>query len=92
MVSQHSWTRWRKEYLHILQQRTKWQRSDYSTLMVGSVLLIQDDNAPSMHWPLGRIVELHPGKDNIIRAVSVKTKNGVYKRAATRVCVVPLDN
>lgn len=65
---------------------------DESVLKIGSVVLIRDDNALTMHGPLRKIIDLHPGKDNIIRAVSVKTKNGIYKRAAARVCVVPLDD
>lgn len=42
-----------------------------------------------MRWPLGRIVEVFPGKDGIVRAVSVKTKTGTYSRPVVKVCPLP---
>lgn len=89
LMGQHFWTRWRKEYLHHLQQRSKWQLNTNQNYRIGSLVLLKEDNVPSMFWPAGRIVEVHPGKDNVVRVVSVKTKNGVVKRSVTKISLFP---
>lgn len=90
-MGQHFWARWRTEYLHHLQQRSKWQTSCDSSPQVGDMVMIQEDNVPPMSWPLGRLVEVHPGKDGVTRVVSVKTKGGVLKRAVTKIALLPVD-
>ncbi len=43
-------------------------------------------------WPLGRVVEVYLGQDSLVRAVSVKTACGVYRRSVVKVAVlVPCD-
>ncbi|XP_066261302.1 uncharacterized protein [Euwallacea similis] len=90
-VGQHFWSRWRKEYLHQLQQRNKWQFQTNPEVHVGALVLLKEDNVPSLCWPLGRIAAVHPGQDSAVRVVSVKTKNGTLKRAVTRVALLPID-
>ena len=90
---QHFWSRWHKEYLTELQTRVKWQKHQSSNqLNVGSIVLIKEDNLPPLKWQMGRVIELHPGKDNVVRVVSVKTNHGAVKRAVTKICILPLDN
>ncbi|XP_023310160.1 uncharacterized protein LOC111691478 [Anoplophora glabripennis] len=91
-MTQHFWKRWKNEYLHNLQQRSKWKfQSDVSSL-IGSLVLLKEDNTPPQQWPKGRITAIHPGHDNIVRVVSVKTPSGIVKRALGRVCVLPLNS
>ncbi|KRY96047.1 hypothetical protein T11_16486 [Trichinella zimbabwensis] len=33
-------------------------------------------------WPIGRITDVHPSKDGIIRSVTVKTKQGTVTRSS----------
>lgn len=89
LMRQHFWKRWVKEYLHQLQTRNKWQFDNDSKMHIGSLVLIKEDNVPPMVWPLGRIVEFHSGKDLITRVVSVKTKNGIVKRAVSKLSLLP---
>lgn len=91
LIGQHFWARWRKEYLHHLQQRTRWQFDKNPELQIGAMVLLTEDNIPPIYWPLGRIVETYPGKDNIVRVVSVKTNSGLFKRSVTRVALLPLN-
>ena len=49
-------------------------------LKVGSVVLIKEDNTPKIKWPLGRVIELHPGRGELVRSVTLKTAKGVVKR------------
>lgn len=88
-MRQHFWTRWSREYLHQLQQRTKWTASVPSP-QEGGLVVLREDNIPPLHWPLGRIEALHPGADGVVRVVSVRTVRGVLKRPVKRVCVLPL--
>ena len=55
------------------------------------MVVLRDENTPPLMWRLGRVVELHPGKDNVMRVVSLKTSSGVVKRAVNRICVLPVD-
>ncbi|KAJ8971033.1 hypothetical protein NQ317_013967 [Molorchus minor] len=41
-------------------------------------------------WKLGRIVQLYPGDDSIVRVASIKVGESVFKRATSRVCVLPI--
>lgn len=47
-------------------------------------MITKDDNTPPLHWPLGHVIDLHPGTDNLVRVVTVRTKSGDFKRAVTK--------
>lgn len=87
---QHFWTRWKTDYIHSLQQRTKW-KSTASNLKIGTLVMLKDDHTPPLFWKLGRVVELHPGEDNLVHVVSVKTNNGVFKRTVQKLCPLPQE-
>ncbi|GFX16764.1 hypothetical protein TNCV_4187391 [Trichonephila clavipes] len=38
------------------------------------------------------ILEVYHGKDNKIRVVLVKTKNGIFKRPITKLCILPFSS
>lgn len=89
-LKQHFWRRWADEYLTVLQVRSKWYK-DKITIKEGMLVVIKDDNLPPHHWKLGRIIQLHPGKDNIVRVVSIRTLSGVVKRAVAKVAILPVE-
>lgn len=89
-LCQHFWKRWSREYVGELQQRTKW-RQHHSELNMDSLVLLKDDNLPPVKWRLGRIVELHPGKDGVNRVASVRTANGIFRRSFAKICPLPID-
>lgn len=91
-ITQSFWRRWSREYLHTLQQRNKWMLNDPKQLKPGLMVVLHEDNVAPLRWKMGRIIEVHQGKDNISRVVSVKTTNGILKRAFSKVCVLPLEN
>jgi Family of unknown function (DUF5641) len=86
-LSQHFMQRWGKEYLTSLQHRTK--TAPITKFDLGMLVIIKDENQPPANWLLGRITELHPGQDKIIRVVSLKTKHGVLKRPVVKLCIIP---
>lgn len=89
-MAQHFWNQWSKAYISELQQRRKWDKPSI-LIEIGTMVLLKEDNTPPNRWPLGRIVELHPGKDNITRVVTVKTKSGLVKRPVSKICILPIE-
>ncbi|XP_063929879.1 uncharacterized protein LOC135142140 [Zophobas morio] len=89
---QHFWKRWSAEYLTTLQGRSRWQTVSKIVPDVGTLVLIKEDNLPPLQWQLGRIVQVHPGKDDLVRVVSVQCRNGIIKRAISKICPLPVDN
>ncbi|KAL7296586.1 hypothetical protein TKK_0010015 [Trichogramma kaykai] len=86
----HFWSRWSKEYLHTLQQRSKWHRPG-PDLSIGDVVIIIDpalmrDNGK---WPVGRVVNVHPGTDGRVRVATVRTAYGTYTRPIVKLAQLP---
>ncbi|KAH8266537.1 hypothetical protein KR026_007333, partial [Drosophila bipectinata] len=90
-LQQSFWSRWKEEYLSLLQQRSKWRASG-PALAPNDVVLVKDENLPPMKWPLARIMELIPGRDGIFRVAVIKTSSGITKRAVTKLCLLPLKD
>ncbi|XP_025833693.1 uncharacterized protein LOC112905445 [Agrilus planipennis] len=88
-VKQHFWSRWYKEYLNELRIRSKWHKGTSEEIKIGTIVLIKEENLPPRQWSLGRIIELHPGDDNIVRVVTVRTQDGVYKRCIKKLSPLP---
>lgn len=88
---QHFWKRWGQEYLHCMQQRAKWTKQS-PNLKIKDIVLIKDELLPPLQWKLGRIMEVHPGKDDKVRVVTIKSCNGIYKRSVSKVIKLPIEN
>lgn len=87
-IRQHFWSRWQKEYISELQQRSKW-RTNHSQLKIGDLVLIQEDNTSPLNWRLGRVAALFPGSDGLSRVADIDTVRGRIRRALTRLCPLP---
>ncbi|XP_063218586.1 uncharacterized protein LOC134528849 [Bacillus rossius redtenbacheri] len=68
-LHQDFWHRWHRDYLHTLQQRSKWQKRA-SGLAPNQMVLVKEDRLPPLQWPLGRIVDLHHGTDGVARVAT----------------------
>ncbi|XP_073967153.1 uncharacterized protein [Choristoneura fumiferana] len=78
-LSEHFWGRWLKEYLPSLRPK-KSTGSQHENLKVDDVVLVVDPDMPRGVWPMGRIVEVFPGRDGIVRIADVATKGGTLRR------------
>ncbi|XP_055714894.1 uncharacterized protein LOC129809063 [Phlebotomus papatasi] len=87
-IVQNFWRRFRIEVFSQLQQRKKWQH-EQSDLKVNDLVVILEDNVPPLSWILGRIIDVHPGRDGHVRVAKVKTQTGIYTRAITRLARPP---
>ena len=73
------------EYLPSLQERQKWIKP-HRDFAVGDLLLIADERVHRGQWPLGRVFEVHPGRDGFVRSVEVATKASVLTRPISKLC------
>ncbi|KAL0893471.1 hypothetical protein ABMA27_013673 [Loxostege sticticalis] len=88
---QSFWKLWYRHYLNVLQSRPKWQTT-HSNITVGSLVLLIDNDTPPLTWPMARVTQVFPGKDNHVRAFEVMTPNRkTHIRSVTKVCVLPLN-
>uniref|UniRef100_A0A8D8SE53 Integrase catalytic domain-containing protein n=1 Tax=Cacopsylla melanoneura TaxID=428564 RepID=A0A8D8SE53_9HEMI len=85
---QSFWKRFSNEYLSQLQERAKWLKDDVQ-LKPGLLVLIKSDNSPVLSWPLGRILEVFPGQDDVVRVARVQVKGGELRRPAVKLCPLP---
>ncbi|XP_071577540.1 uncharacterized protein [Temnothorax nylanderi] len=86
---QEFWKRWADEYISSLQGRSKWQETQQD-FQINDLVILREEHTPPYQWKLGRVVELHRGRDNLVRVVSIKTMNGVTKRAISKLCKLPV--
>ncbi|XP_039285280.1 uncharacterized protein LOC120351552 [Nilaparvata lugens] len=63
-LHQHIWKRWLLEYIHTLQQKTKWNKANRN-LQVGDLVMVHQPTPP-LTWPLARIIDVHPGEDGVV--------------------------
>lgn len=91
-VVKNFWDRWHKDYLQNLQQRPKWKHHQPNAVQVGHLVVLREDNLPPLRWQLGRITQLHPGADGVVRVVTVKVGESEIKRPVKKVCVLPIEH
>jgi len=87
-IYQHFCARWKYEYLLELQKRYKW-KTQRENLKVNDLVVIMEDNLPPHEWRLGRVVEVHLGRDQNVRVASIKTEKGVVKRPVVKLVFLP---
>ena len=81
------WKKWARDVLPHLVPRKKWNAARRNVAVNGFVILA-DSNAVRGKWSAGRIVQVFPGEDGLVRNVQVKTASGTYMRPITKICVI----
>lgn len=89
-VIKHFESLWKAEYLTALRERNYGAQHPVSknNLNLGDVVLVQVER-PRDFWPLGKIVQLYPDKDNIVRVVDVLCGGRIGKRTVDK--LIPLE-
>lgn len=90
-ISQAFWRRWKDEYIHQLQQRTKWMTAK-ENIRMNDLVLVKDDRLPPSSWRLGRVIKIKKGEDNLVRIVTLRTQTGELERPIAKLCVLPIEN
>ena len=73
------WSRWKREYLQLLQTRQKWT-GERRNLRVNDVVMMKEEGTGRGQWPLGRVTEVHPSKDGLVRSVTLQVRGTTLKR------------
>ena len=84
------WVRWRKEVLFQLQQRSKWLKLQ-PNLKAGDIVLVTDELSPPAARPLAIIEQTQPGKDGLVRAVTLRTSKSKFVRPVVKLIRLPPD-
>ena len=50
-----------------------WQK-ETAPIQVGDIVLVSEDNVSRGNWPLGRVEEVHLGKDGLVRTATVRVQ------------------
>lgn len=79
--------RFRLEYLGQIKCHFKKKTREF--VKIGEVVLIGNDNTKRIEWPIGRVIEVFPGKDRLVRLVRVKTIHNDFLRPVQR--LFPLE-
>ncbi|XP_033317809.1 uncharacterized protein LOC117215568 [Bombus bifarius] len=88
-IKQHCWSRWYREYLNELTRRNKWDKGKHN-IREGTVVILREDNVPSMQWPLGRVNKVHPGADGIIRTATAQAATSILDCGVKRLVPLPI--
>ncbi|GFY20215.1 integrase catalytic domain-containing protein [Trichonephila clavipes] len=76
----------RKEYLVLLVQKG---HKTTRALKVGEIVLIENPNKKRLYWPLGKVIQLIPGRDGKVRTLKLRCSNSEIIRPIQR--VFPLE-
>ena len=57
-------------------------------MRVGDVVLLKEEGVVRGKWPMGRVTEVHPSEDGLVRSVTLKTETSVFKRPIHKVVLL----
>jgi hypothetical protein len=71
---------WKNSYLSELALTKKWHRANQPILLVGDIVSIRDPALVRQEWRLGRVLELHKGRDGEIRQATLQSRKSKLVR------------
>ena len=84
------WKKWSSEYITGLQTRKK-NCTEKENLKKGDLVYLAEDNIPALQWPLGLIIDVFTGNDNLVRVAKVKASaEKTIIRPVTKLRKLPL--
>ncbi|XP_061171676.1 uncharacterized protein LOC133181152 [Saccostrea echinata] len=78
-ILNHFWSRWKREYLTSLREYHTSNGRRSQNIKVGDIVQIHEEK-PRIMWKLAVVEELIQGRDGFVRAVTLRTKNGLTNR------------
>ena len=81
------WSRWKKEYLVVMQERSKWQHPQRN-LVQGDIVMLRDENAPRNVWPLALVDQVQPDSQGLVRSVVVRTRGATLRRPINKLILI----
>ena len=84
--------RWEEEYLMSVLGSFGGSQHDFREPREGEVVLVLTENRSRLEWPMGRIVQLHRGRDGVVRAASVEvTGKKIMNRPLKKIYPLELE-
>ncbi|GBN02759.1 hypothetical protein AVEN_65561-1, partial [Araneus ventricosus] len=75
------WKRWKREYLLQLKGANFNKNVNVKTeFNVNNIVLLGEEKVPRQLWRLGKIIDVHKGRDGKVRSATIKTATGMMKR------------
>ncbi|UYV62590.1 hypothetical protein LAZ67_2001238 [Cordylochernes scorpioides] len=53
---------------------------------------VREEHVPPAKWMMGRVAEIHPGRDGLVRVGSIRTKAGILKRPLVKLALLPVPH
>ena len=91
LMREHFWRAWSRDYLNTLQPRKKNFRT-MPNIRKNMVVLLNDRNQPPLNWKLGRITNVYPGDDGLVRTIDVLVGGTIFRRSINKVSVLPIED
>jgi hypothetical protein len=82
-ISNSFWRKWIRSYLPEISRRTKWYEN-VDPIKIGDIGVLIDENALRNTWRKAKVIAVHPGKDGVVRTLTLKTATGELKRPASK--------
>lgn len=89
-VHNEFWKAWSKEYIHQLQSRAKWH-NEHKNIEIGQIVLIAEDNMPPSKWAMGKVINVMPNQDGLVRVVEIKMRNTIVTRSIHKLVLLPVE-
>ena len=90
VIAKDFWSAWTQLYVPNFIERRKWLK-DRRNLVVGDFVYLTGSDLTPGEFPLGRVVEVFPGSDGVVRSVRVNTAFSVYVRPFAHLALAELD-
>ncbi|GBL92650.1 hypothetical protein AVEN_123814-1 [Araneus ventricosus] len=75
------WKRWKREYILQLKGANLNKNVNVKTeFNVNDIVLIGEEKVPRQLWKLGKVIDVHKGRDSKVRSATIKTSTGIIKR------------
>ena len=85
------WKVWRREYITLLHNRQKWQRTR-KDIEVGSLVLLVDEVTRSGEWEMGHVVSVD-GSTNHVRKAEIRRADGrLVLKDRTKIVLLEIDD
>ncbi len=85
------WQRFNKEVVPTFQEYRKWTKK-YRNIRVGDIVLLLDNAKWRGHYPLGKVVEVYPSKeDGLVRNAAVQEGNKIKVRPIQKLALILED-
>lgn len=78
------WSRWKNEYVHQLQSRSKWQ-DKRRNVQIGDIVVLKEENLPRNMWKMGKVVSVNVSDDQCVRSVKLQMGDSNLDKLGRRV-------